>query len=332
MDRKPKILVTVQQLADREAPELRPLEEAGFEILLNRKGRPLTEQELIDSLPGVFATVAGGEPYTARVLEQATDLRVVARFGVGYDQIDVPAATRHGVAVAMAFGTNHESVADYTLALMLALAVDLVAHHEQVKGGRWITDFHRGFWRATVGIVGLGRIGKAVARRCQGFETRILAYDPVPDTTFACDHGVHLVPLDALLREADFVTLHLPLTAETVRFINRDRLALMRPTAFLINTARGAIVDEEALAEALTAGRLAGAGLDAFAVEPPFGSPLLTLDRVIVSPHAAGSDERATAAMLTRCVDSILAVARGDDPGPGLVLNPEVLTRERSPS
>jgi len=260
MDRKPKILVTVQQLADREASELRPLEEAGFEILLNRRGRPLTEQELIESLSGVFGTVAGGEPYTARVFEHATDLRVVARFGVGYDQIDVPAATRHGVAVAMAFGTNHESVADYTLALMLALAVDLLAHHEQVKGGRWITDFHRGFWRATVGIVGLGRIGKAVARRCQGFETRTLAYDPVPDTIFARDHGVHLVPLDTLLREADIVTLHLPLTAETVRFINRDRLALMRPTAFLINTARGAIVDEEALAEALTAGRLAGAG------------------------------------------------------------------------
>src|SRR3990172_5632700 len=237
MDRKPKILVTVQQFADRETPELRPLEEAGFEILLNRRGRPLTEQELIDLLPGVFATLAGGEPYTARVFEHATDLR-------------------------------------------------------------------------------------AVARRCQGFETRTLAYDPVPDTIFARDHGVHLVPLDTLLREADIVTLHLPLAAETVRFINRDRLALMRPTAFLINTGRGAIVDEEALAEALTAGRLAGAGLDAFTVEPPFGSPLLTLDRVIVSPHAAGSDERATAAMLMRCADSILAVARGEDPGPGLGFNP----------
>src|SRR3990172_6646058 len=135
MDRKPKILVTVQQFADRETPELRPLEEAGFEILLNRRGRPLTEQELIDSLPGVFATLAGGEPYIARVFEHATDLRVVARFGVGYDQIDVPAATRHGVAVAMAFGTNHESVADYTLALMLGIARDLVANHLRVKSG-----------------------------------------------------------------------------------------------------------------------------------------------------------------------------------------------------
>lgn len=140
MSGKPKVLVAVQQLAGREALYLRPLEETGFEVVMNRTGRPLTEEELIEALPGVFATLAGGEPYTARVFEHAKDLQVVARFGVGYDQIDVPAATRHGVALAMAFGTNHESVADYTLALMLALAVDLVAHHDQVKWSQWITD------------------------------------------------------------------------------------------------------------------------------------------------------------------------------------------------
>lgn len=125
--------------------------------------------------------------------------------------------------------------------------------------------------------------------------------------------------------------MHLPLNAETVRLITRERLALMKPTAFLINTARGGIVDEGALADALTSGHLAGAGLDAVTVEPPFGSPLLALDRVVVSPHAGGSDETAEVAMATRCVESILAVARGEDPGSGLVLNPEALRPSTSP-
>lgn len=332
MGEKKKVLVAVHNLVGREASYLRRLEEAGFDLVFNRRGRHLTEEELIQALPGVFATVAASEPYTARVFQHARDLRVVARFGVGYDRIDVEAATRHGVAIAMAFGTNHEAVADYTLALMLALAVDLVRHHEQVKRGEWIADFHPGLWRKTLGILGLGRIGKAVARRCRGFELRLLAYDSVPDTAFVREHGIHLVPLETLLREADFVTLHLPLNAETIGFLNRERLALMKPTAFLINTARGAIVDEAALAEALNSGRLAGAGLDAFATEPPFASPLLASDRVVVSPHAAGSDETAEVAMATRCVESILALARDEDPGPGLVLNPEALRRQTSRS
>ena len=327
MSTKPKVLVAVQQMADREARYLRPLADAGLDIIMNRTGRALTEEELLAALPGVIATLAGGEPYTARIFEDAKELRIVARFGVGYDRIDVPAATRHGVAIAMAFGTNHESVADYTLALMLALGVDLLRHHEQVKGGEWTADFHHGFWGKTVGLVGLGRIGKAVARRCHGFAMRILAHEPEPDLAFAREHGIRLVGLGTLLQEADFVSLHLPLNAETAGLINRKRLALMKPSAFLINTARGAIVDEAALAETLSAGRLAGAGLDAFVIEPPWGSLLLALDNVVVGPHAAGSDETAEVAMATRCVHSILAIARGEDPGLGLVLNPEVLER-----
>ena len=327
MSTKPKVLVAVQQMADREAPYLHPLEEAGLEVVRNRRGRPLTESELIDALPGVFATLAGGEAYTARVFEHAKRLRVVARFGVGYDRIDISAATRHGVAIAMAFGANHESVADYTLALMLALAVDLVRHHEQVKRGEWITAFHPGFWGKTVGIVGLGRIGKAVVRRCRGFEMSVLAYDPEPDLAFARAHAVRVAPLETVLREADFVSLHLPLTPETAGFLNRERLSLMKPTAFLINTARGAVVDEDALYDALVKGRLAGAGLDAFAKEPPSGSPLLGLHQVVVGPHAGGSDEAAEVAMASRCVDSILAILRGEEPGPGLVLNPEVFAQ-----
>ena len=327
MPDRPKVLVTVWHLTAREAPYLRRLEQGGFEVVRNPLGRHYTEAELIDALPGVFGTLAGGEPYTERVFAAARDLRIVARFGVGYDMIDVPAATRHGVAIAMAFGANHEAVADFTLALMLGLSTNLVAHHQRAKSGGWGCGFHGAFWGATAGIVGLGRIGRAVARRCQGFGMRILAYDTQPDLAYARQHSIELVPLDTLLRESDFVTLHAPHMRETENLIGRAELARMKPAAYLVNTARGALVDEQALYEALAAGRIAGAGLDVFKREPPTGSPLLALDNVLLAPHAAGMNVTAEAAMANRCIDSILALARGEHPGELYVLNPDVLAR-----
>ena len=320
-----KVLCNIQQLFGRPAAFLAPLREAGFEVVMNDKDRLLTEDELIERLPGVVATIAGGEPYTERVFASAPQLRVVARFGVGYDRVDVAAATRHGVAVAMAFGTNHESVADYAFALTIGLALELLPHHGRVRGAGWGCGFHPGLWGRCMGIVGLGRIGKAMARRCRAFDMRLLAADPVADETFAAANGIELVALDDLLRRADFVSLHTPLAPETRHLIARRELALMRPTAFLVNTARGGLIDEIALHEALISGRLAGAGLDVFEAEPPEGSPLLDLDNVLLAPHAAGMDEAAERLMGERCVASILAILRGQDPGAGYVLNPQVL-------
>jgi D-3-phosphoglycerate dehydrogenase / 2-oxoglutarate reductase len=325
----PKVLVTVYHLTAREAPYLRRLERAGFEVVRNPLGRHYTESELVAALPGVFGTLAGGEPYTERVFQAARDLRIVARFGVGYDMIDVDAATRHGVAIAMAFGANHEAVADFTLALMIGLATNLVAHHQRAKSGGWGCGFHAAFWGTTVGVVGLGRIGRAVARRCQGFGMRVLAHDIQPDAAYAREHAIELVPLDTLLRESDFVTLHAPHIKETENLIGRRQLAQMKATAYLVNTARGALVDEEALYEVLAAGRIAGAGLDVFTQEPPTGSPLLTLDNVLLAPHAAGMNVTAEAAMANRCIDSILALARGEHPGDAYVLNTAALALGR---
>jgi phosphoglycerate dehydrogenase-like enzyme len=325
-----KILCNVQQLHGRQAAFLAPLREAGFEVVMNDQDRLLSEAELIERLPGVFATVAGGELYTGRVFAAAPDLRVVARFGVGYDRVDVDAATRHGVAVAMAFGTNHESVADYAFALAIGLALELLPHHARVAGGGWGCSFHPGLWGRSLGIVGLGRIGKALARRARAFEMRICAADPAADQAFAAAQGIELVTLDELLREADVVSLHTPLMAATRHLIGRRELALMKPTPILINTARGGLIDEAALHEALTGGRLAGAGRDVFEAEPPEGSPLLALPNVLLAPHAAGMDEAAERLMGERCVESILAIHRGRDPGPGYVLNPEVLSSRES--
>ena len=326
---KKKVLWALYHLGEREVPFIRQLEGAGFEVVRNPHGRCCREDELIAILPGVFATVAGVEPYTDRVFQAAPDLRVVARYGVGYDMIDVAAATRHGVIIAMAFGTNHEAVADCTLALMTALVRSIVTNHLRMKSGGWRATMSPGLWRATVGIIGLGRIGKAVARRCRGFDMEILAYEPVHDAGFARQYGVSYVSLEELLRRSDIVTVHAPHTPATDNMINRDTLALMKPGAFLINTARGGLVEEGALYEALTSGRLAGAGLDVFKVEPPVGSALLTLDNVVLSPHIAGADLPTEVRVADRCIESISALARGENPGSEYLLNPEVLKTER---
>jgi D-3-phosphoglycerate dehydrogenase / 2-oxoglutarate reductase len=321
-----KVLVTVAQLYRREADYLRRLEAAGLAVerRIGRRGR-LSEDELIEALPGAFATLASSEPYTERVFRSAPELRIIGRWGVGFDAIDVRAATGHGVLVCTAVGANHESVADYAVALMLALQRGIVANHRMLTGGVWQTVFRPAIWKATVGIVGLGRIGQAVARRCRGFDMTILAHEPFPDLAFVRAHGIALVSLEELLRRADLVTLHCPATPESHHLIDRERLALMKPTAHLVNTARGSLIDEAALYDALTTGRLAGAGLDVFETEPLSASPLFGLPNVILSPHLAGVDETSEAAMADRAIDAILAVHRGEVPPRDLIVNPEAL-------
>ncbi len=320
-----KILYAVPMAHEATLPVLERLRAEGCELTFNRTGRTLTEDELIALLPGVFGTIAGGEAYTERVFAAAPELKVVARMGVGYDKVDVAAATRHDVAICMGFGTNHQAVADHAFALMAGLANRLLSYHQEVMEGRWGGHFQPGLWRTTVGIIGLGRIGRALARRCQGFDMRLLAYDAVPDAAYAKEHGIELVDLAMLFREADFVSVNAPLTPATAKIVNREHLGLMKPSAFVINTARGGLVDEAALYEALAAGRIAGAGLDVFEVEPlPPGSPLRRLPNVLLTPHCAGGSVEAVVAMANRCVDNILAIRDRSPLGEDL-LNPEAL-------
>jgi len=240
--------------------------------------------------------------------------------------IDVAAATKRHIPVAMAFGTNHEAVADHAFAMLAALCNQLPAYQRQIEGGEWGARFHRSLWQGTIGIIGLGRIGRALARRCAGFDMRILAHDILPDAAFAAANGIDMVGLDMLLRESDFISVNAPHTELTDKMINADRLALMKPEAYLVNTARGGLVDETALIEALRTKQIAGAGLDVVATEPlPKGSPLRNLDNVLLSPHCAGVSDKAVSLMLNRCINSILEIKRGRKPPRDLLLNPEVL-------
>jgi phosphoglycerate dehydrogenase-like enzyme len=323
-----KVLISAMTLAGIDGAFVRVLREAGLELVYPNIGAQLTEAQLLEWLPGIKAALAGSEPYTARVLDAYPQLRVIARVGVGYDAVDVEAATKHGCAVTITPGTNEGSVAEHAFCLMLGLARELVPQHLALKEGGWPRRATLPLRGRTLGIAGLGRIGKAMALRGTAFGMRILAYDPVPDKAFAANHQVTLVPFEQLLAEADYLTLHLPVTKESRYLINRRTLRLMKPTAFLINTARGVIVNEADLLEALRNKQIAGAGLDVFEEEPPGKHPLFELDNVLVTPHAGGADVQSRDDMALSAAQAIVSLARGEWPAEKVV-NPDVRSHYR---
>jgi phosphoglycerate dehydrogenase-like enzyme len=234
-------------------------------------------------------------------------LRVIARTGVGYDLIDVAAATAHRVAVTITPGTNQESVAEHTWALILALARRIVANDRVVHGAGWDRALVKPARGMTLGLVGMGRIGRAVAVRARAFRVRVVAFDAIRDAEFDERHGIERLPLDELLACSDVVSLHVPLTPATHGMVNREFLAKMPPKSYLINTSRGGLVVEADLRDALRSGHLAGAGLDVLNHEPPEpGNPLLGLPNVILSPHVAGTDTQSMRDMVELAASTIV--------------------------
>ncbi len=247
---------------------------------------------------------------TARVLEAATRLQVVGRAGVGVDNVDLPAATRRGVVVMNTPGGSATTVAELALAMILSLSRHVAAATASVKSGKWEKKRFQGHELAgkTLAVVGIGNIGSILVDRCLALKMRVIAYDPFISAEAAAKLGVRLVALDALWGEADVISLHVPLTEQTRHMVNAATLALMKPTALLVNCARGGIVDEEALAAALAGGRLGGAALDVFEKEPPPADhPLLRLDSVVVTPHLGASTEEAQAAVAVAVAEQLVA-------------------------
>jgi len=289
----PRVLVTPYLLQNRPGPYREILERAGFEVVFPtaRLSESVPDAEaLLAQLDGVAGVLAGSELYTREVLERAR-LRAIARMGVGYDAIDVAAATERRIAVTIVPGTNDHSVAELTMTLVLGVFRGFPGRDREVRSGAWRRRVLPRLAGKTMGLVGLGRIGKSVVPRAKALGLSLIACDPCADREFADRYDVRLTSFEELLVEADIVSLHSPCTAETTNLINARTLARMRPGSVLINTARGGLVDEDALAEALSSGHLLGAGLDAFKVEPlPLSSPLLKVDNVLLSPHMGGLD------------------------------------------
>jgi phosphoglycerate dehydrogenase-like enzyme len=297
---------------------------AGFELVYPPAARQMTEAELLTLLPGCVASLAGSEPYTRRVIEAGAKagLKVIARAGVGYDAVDVQAATDHGVIVTYAPGSNHEAVAEHALLMMLALAKSLLMQHRETVAGNWPRKAQLPLREKTLGVVGLGRTGRATAIRAQAFRMNVVACDPFVDGEFARRHGIPLVSLDEVLAWSDYVSLHVPLTSETRNLIRADTLAKMKPAATLINTSRGEVVNEADLYEALKTKRLRAAGLDVFEHEPLKDSPFQTLDNVLLTAHTAGVDLRSREDMVNFAARAIADIFGGKWPSEWVV-NPE---------
>jgi D-3-phosphoglycerate dehydrogenase len=269
---------------------------------------------LLEAIQGIDAIITGTDELTARVIGSARQLKTIAKHGVGLETIDLAAARARGIVVSFTPGTIHDSVADLTMALLLALARKIVPAHLSTQQGSWKPFFGMELRDTTLGLVGLGRIGKAVCLRAQAFGMRVLAHDPYPDESFAAEHDVTFVSLAELLKASDVVSLHAAAEQVHGTLIGGDELQLMKPSALLVNTARGQLVDEAALVEALRENRLGGAGIDAFAHEPPVGSPLLGLDNVVLTPHLGGRTQGGQRRMGEIAIQNCLRALRGEVP------------------
>ncbi|MFZ8925195.1 MAG: phosphoglycerate dehydrogenase, partial [Candidatus Nanopelagicales bacterium] len=252
--------------------------------------------QLLAALPEADAVlIRSATQMDPEAIAAGTKLKVIARAGVGLDNVDVKAATQAGVMVVNAPTSNIVSAAELAVALLLSVARNVVPANIALKNGEWKRSKYNGveLSEKTVGIVGLGRIGVLVAQRLSAFGVKLIAYDPYVQPARAAQIGVRLVPLDELMRESDFITVHLPKTPETAGLIGEEQLKLAKPTMYLINAARGGIVDEDALFQAISDGRVAGAGLDVYAKEPCTDSPLFALESVVATPHLGASTDEA---------------------------------------
>ncbi len=310
-----RLLVTPTSYGKNDARLKTELEAQVGEVIYNPTGKPLTSAEVARLLPGIDGYIAGLDGIDADALKMADRLKVIARYGVGVDSVDLEAARQKGIIVTNTPGANSVSVAELALGLMLALARQIPEAVDAVHQGKWPRYAGLSLEGKTVGILGLGAIGKQLARRLAGFDCRLLAYDPFGDPVAAKELSVKLTALDDVLERSDFLSLHLPLLPETRAMVNDGFLGRMKKGAFLINTSRGEVVDEEALLKALQSGHLKGAALDAFTVEPPDPkNPLLRLPQVIATPHLGAQTDGATSNMGWLALRDCLAVLKDEKP------------------
>jgi len=311
-------------------PDGRRVLEGKAQLVVAPDPREGTVRSMIGEFHGVIVRTA--TRLGRQTIDAASSLEVIARTGVGVDNVDVEAATRRGIPVCYTPEANYASVVEHTLAFILALAKQLPMMDEAVREGRFHVRYD---YRAvdvakkTAGVIGLGRIGREVARRClDALDMRVMAYDPYVEPR-SVDERIELVPdLDAVFERADFVTMHVPYAKQTHHLVNAGLLSRMRPGSYLINTSRGAVVDEPALVRALSEGTIAGAALDVFEEEPPDSdNPLLKLSNVILTPHSAALSKQCAARMAVDAAQGVLDVLEGRKPR--YVFNPEVIESRR---
>ncbi len=301
-----KILITPRSLTQKGHPALGRFADAGYEVVMSRPGAQPSEKELIALLPGCVGMLAGVEPITAAVLEAAVDLRVIARNGVGIDNIDLDAAGRLGIRICPAMGSNARGVAELTIGLLLALARWIPFSDAALKAGQWERRGGFELEGKTLGLLGCGRIGRDVARMAMGMGMRVLAFDPVQDKSFAPDKDFRYATINEVLSSCDAISLHCPPPPDGKAMIDAAAIARMKKGVLLVNTARATLVDEQAALEALDSGQIAGLATDVFASEPPGLTPLVKHSRVVATPHIGGFTTESVDRAVTMAVEMML--------------------------
>jgi len=322
------ILVTPKSYGANDPSLKTELENQVGKVTYNHLGRSLNEDDLISMVSEIDGFIAGLDYITKNVIEAAPRLRVISRYGVGVDRVDIDAATSRGIIVTNTPGTNSASVAELTVGLMLALLRKICQLNQSTKSGKWALLNTISLKNKRVGLVGFGAIGKETALRLQPFGCIILASDPFIPQSVAKNYPVAFRDLDSLLSESDVVSLHLPATSETEKIVDFSFLSKMKRGAFLINTARGELLDHDAVLNALESGQLGGLAIDAFDQEPPnLQDPLLALEQVIATPHCGSHTDDAMNSMGRMALEHCLICLRGEIPGH--IVNPEVLPNKR---
>lgn len=292
---------------------LQRLIDQGYDVITNSFGRPFTEEELIHIAGDADALIIGNDKITEKYINQAPQLKIIAKHGVGVDGVDMEAAKARGIAVTNAPGSNADEVADLAIASMLSLARVLYPSIRDLKADKWPKYSGISLYKKTIGIVGTGSIGRSLAKRATGFEMKILAYDAYESDDVKALGGTY-VDLDTLLNDSDFISLHLPSTPETRNLIHAQRIAALKETAVLVNTARAQLVDYEALDKALKSGKIKGYAADVFDKEPPTHLSLFDYDNVIVTPHIGGTTKESNLKMGNMSVDNVISVLEGNGP------------------
>jgi D-3-phosphoglycerate dehydrogenase len=310
----PKVLIATRSFGSTSPKPVEILHRAGCDLVNADMSLEMTEERLIDLLKGVAAAIVGVVPMTAYVLENAPDLKVVSAHGVGVDHIDLDAAARLGITIANCPGANAASVSDLTIGLMIAIARNIPGVERKLRQGGWGRHHGGELFQKTLGIIGLGNIGLGVAKRAMGFDMKVLAHDPYVPSVPKELPEMQLVSFENIIRRADFVSLHVPLNDDTRDLIGPAELAVMKPGAYLINTARGGLVDEQALFDALKTRKISGAAFDCFVNEPPIGSPLLDLDNFVGTPHIGAHTQESIERMGVMAAQNVINSLKGQEP------------------
>lgn len=304
-----QVLVTARSFANTPGVHQDMLRENGCELDLRAPSHPYTAEQLREMIAGYEGVILGLDACDASVIERADKLRVISRYGVGVDAVDLQAAARKGITVTNTPGANMLGVSELTIGLLFALARQIPQVAASAKAGGWTRPTGWELSGKTLGVIGFGAIGRDVGKKAVALGMKVLAYDPFWQGDMI---GVESASLERVISEADVITLHSALTPDTVNLINAERIATMKTGSYLINTARGELVDEKALYEALKAGKLGGAAVDAFRTEPPTGNPLLTLDNFIAIPHLGATTRESVQRMAMMASQNLLAVLRGE--------------------